>query len=398
MSNVPIDAHGHPICFKIAQGSVRSPVVTGAAGSRDTMLLEVRQAGHHQKESVIREGASGSAWRMASDEGVHLKGTDLAPFPLGYFNAGLQADLAGRVVKLAGQRGVAVKSLSMKLKNGYSLTGSFLQGTGVGVGEYCAVEVDLETSGTRDDGAQLVRDGIDASPCFAMLTMPLDNTFALYVNGRRRNPTTLPASPAGDAGDPYLKYARPPAPLADAGTPPDMIVKLADKQPGEPITAPVEGKVVREVTGSGTLDNATGLYRCRTGLNLPASSWFQYLADESAADRAPSGLALATAGIAYCYITQISRYIEHQKLPIRGVRLVQTSPYAIGADGRGAASPCDTHLFMNGEAPEEGFETLMRVAANTCYLHQTMIHRPRLMLTVRQGGQTVWSSEAKAAE
>jgi hypothetical protein len=231
-----------------------------------------------------------------------------------------------------------------------------------------------------------------------MLTDTLDNTFALYVNGRRRNPTTLPASSAPDAGDPYLKYRTLPAPLTGAGTLPDLIVKLAEKQPGEPVVAPVEGKVVREVTGSGKLVDLTGLYRCKTGLNLPASSSFQYLTDESAADRAPSGWALATAGIAYCYITQICRYIETQKLAIRGVRLIQKSPYAIEADGRGRAGPSDTHLFMNGEASEDEFETLMRVAANTCYLHQTMIHRPRLMLTVRRGGALAWSSEARAAE
>ena len=327
-----------------------------------------------------------------------MKGTDLAPFPLGYFNAGLQSDLAGRVVKLAARRGLALTGLSMKLKNGYSLTGSFVQGTGVGVGEYCAVDVDVAGGLSAEQASGLVCDAVDASPCFSMLTDTLDNTFALYVNGRRRNPTTLPASPAPDAGDPYLRYSRLPAPLAGAGTLPDLIVKLAEKQPGEPITSALEGKVVREVTGSGELVDMSGLYRCRTGLNLPASSSFQYLTDESAADRAPSGLALATAGIAYCYITQICRYIEAQKLAIRGVRLVQTSPYAIDTDGRGRASPCDTHLFMNGEAGDDAFETLMRVAANTCYLHQTMIHRPRLMLTVRRAGALAWTSEARAAE
>jgi hypothetical protein len=397
MSKDSIDANGYPIAFMTAKGR-RPGIVTGEPGSSDTMLLEVRQVGAHQKESVVREGADGSSWRMASDEGVHLKGTDLAPFPLGYFNAGLQADLAGRIVKLAKARGIQLKSLSMRLKNGYSLTGSFVQGTGVGVGEYCAVDIDLETSAGRDAAALLVRDGLAASPCFAMLTMRLENTFALYVNSRRHTVTTLPASTSADAADPYLKYAKLPQPMAGADTLPDLITKLPEKQPGEPITAPVEGKVIREVTGSGELVDPSGIYRCKTGLNLPASSVFSYTCDESAAERAPSGLALATAGIAYCYITQLCRYIEHQKLPIRAVRIVQTSPYGIAADGRGTAAPCDTHLFMSGEAPAQGFETLMQVAANTCYLHQTMIHQPRLIITARQGGQTVWTTEAKAAE
>jgi hypothetical protein len=336
---------------------------------------------------------------MASDEGVHLKGTDLAPFPLGYFNAGLQADLAGAIVRLAKTRGITVKALSMAMKNGYSLTGSFVQGTGVGVGEYTSVDLDIETDTDGDKAAALVRDAIAASPAMAMITSNLDNTFALYVNGRRRQVTTLPASDPGSvATDPYVKYTTLPAPLANAGTRADVIAKAPDKQPGEPIVAPVEGKVIREVSGRGELVDPAGIYRSKVGLNLPASSMFTFTSDETAADTAPSGLALATAGIAYCYITQICRYIEHQKLPIRAVRLVQTSPYGVDADGRGVAKPCDTHLFMSGEATEEAFETLQRVAANTCYLHQTMIGSPRLMVTVRQGGRTVWTTQAKAAE
>ena len=65
--------------------------------------------------------------------------------------------------------------------------------------------------------------------------------------------------------------------------------------------------------------------------------------DDGSAERLSK--VLATAGIAFCYITQISRYIENMKLPIRGIRLVQASPYGVTADGRGTAAPCDTHLF-----------------------------------------------------
>jgi hypothetical protein len=34
--------------------------------------------GGHQKEAVVKEGQAGSSWRMVSDEGPALKGTDLA--------------------------------------------------------------------------------------------------------------------------------------------------------------------------------------------------------------------------------------------------------------------------------------------------------------------------------
>ncbi len=55
------------------------------------------------------------------------------------------------------------------------------------------------------------------------------------------------------------------------------------------------------------------------------------------------------------------------KLAINGVRLVQTTPFTGGV--RAAAEPIDTHLFLNGAAPDETHANLLMVAARTCYLH-----------------------------
>ncbi len=386
--NTGIDANGYPIAFKTAAGSRVSALATGAPGE-DVFTAEVRHAGHHQKEAVVEEGRGGPSWRLASDEGVHLKGTDLAPFPLGFYNAGLQADLAGTIVRLAKARGVTLDGLAMTLVTAYSLTGSFVQGTGQGVAEGVYIDLDIATKAPAAAIKDLVRDAVAASPALAMVTTQIDNTFALYVNGRRRDPTTLPASQAGNATDSFVKYKDLPRPLAGAGDASGLVVKTGEKQPGEPITAPVAGKVIREVKGRGALVDMKGIYRCNAALNLPASSLFEFTADETGAATAPTGLGLATAGIAFCYITQISRYIEHMKLPIHGVRLVQYSPYGITSAMRGTAAPCDTHLFFNGETDDDTFEMLQRVAANTCYLHQTMIQMPKLEVNVRIGGKAV---------
>ena len=66
-------------------------------------------------------------------------------------------------------------------------------------------------------------------------------------------------------------------------------------------------------------------------------------------------------------MTQLSRYIENMKMNIRGVRLVQFNPYVAGA--KAAVEPIDTHLFLNGEAPDETHLQLLTIAARTCYLH-----------------------------
>ena len=382
-----IDANGYPIGFKVAAGKRVSPLALGKPG-QEVLTADVAHAGHHQKEAVVEEGQGGPTWRMASDEGVHLKGTDLAPFPLGFFNAGLQADLAGAIVRLARARKLALDGLAMQLVTAYSLTGSFAQGTGQGVAEAVVIDLDIASGADAQALAGLVRDAAAMSPGLAMVTSQIDNTFALYVNRRRRHPTTLPASTAADADDPFTKYATAPRPLGgrdESG----LIVKTGETMAGQPTIAPVAGKVIREVKGNGRLVEPGGLWRTKVALNLPGSSLFEFEADESGEARAPTGLALATAGIAFCYITQISRYIEHMKLPIDGIRLVQRSPYGITTEGRGAASPCDTHLFLNGTADDDTFEMLQRVAANTCYLHQTMIQMPRLEIRVRRGGETI---------
>ena len=277
-----IDANGYPIGFKVAAGERISTLATGAPGD-NVVTAEVRHVGHHQKEAVVEEGRGGPVWRLASDEGTHLKGSDLAPFPLGYYNAGLQADLAGSIVRLARQRGVTIGKLSMGLVTAYSLTGSFVQGTGQGVAEHVTIDLDIAADATGTAISALVREAVAASPALAMVTTQIDNTFALYVNGRRRNPTTLPPSSAGDAVDPFVKYAKVPVPLAAAGNASVLVVKTGDKQPGEPVAAPVSGRVIREVKGRGDLIDARGIFRTKVALNLPGSSIFEFNTDESGA-------------------------------------------------------------------------------------------------------------------
>ena len=85
-------------------------------------------------------------------------------------------------------------------------------------------------------------------------------------------------------------------------------------------------------------------------------------------------------------MTQLSRYIEYQKMAIRGVRLVQYTPYTLEVDGdsiRGGAEPADTHLFLSGDEDGDTFERLMKIAEVTCYLHKTMSDALEPKVTVR---------------
>lgn len=360
-----IDMHGDPLAFRLRRGAP-SPLL---AAGRDVIKVEARQLAGHQKEAVVSEGVSGSAWRLTSDEGKHLKGTDLAPFPLGFFNAGMQSDLYGRIRSLAAARAIALGPVEIHLANHYWLTGSFIHGTGEGHAEAPDIEVKVQSSASAAEVEALVAAAADASPAIAFARAPLaGNTFALYINGRRREVQGVASSPTADAGDPYRTYSKPPRPLDPAG-PRDLIVKTGHREEGtpEPAGPTITNRLIRNIYGDGKSVGAAGRYETDTWLGLPGMTHFNIVSDEGASGDAPIGLSLLSAGIAFCYMTQLSRYIENMKMNIRRVRLVQFNPYAAGAEA--GAEPIDTHLFLDGEAPEETHLQLLTIAARTCYLH-----------------------------
>src|SRR5260370_11003533 len=361
-----IGMHGGPLAFRLRQGRGRSPLL---GGGRDVIKVETRQLAGHLKEAVVSEGAEGSAWRMSSDEGKHLRGTDLAPFPLGFFNAGMQSDLYGRIRNLAATRNIALDNVEIRVTNHYWLTGSFIHGTGEGHAEALDIDLRVQSGASTETIKALVAAAMDASPAIALLRTPLvGNTFALYINGRRRQVTGIANSPSVDAIDPYRAYARAPRPLDEGGRR-DLIEKTGRVEEGtpEPASATVTNKLIRNVHGEGKSLGHDGLYEVDTWLGMPGTSHFRLIGDEGGSDAAPCGLALLSAGIAFCYMTQLSRYIESMKMKIRGVRLVQLNPYVAGANP--AAEPIDTHLFLSGETPEENHLQLLTIAPCTCYLH-----------------------------
>lgn len=372
-----IESSGYPLGFMVAKGTAR-PGVLGTGIARDVFKVEARQFGGHQKEAVVHEGAHGSRWRMVSDEGRHISGTDLAPFPLGFYNAALHGDLGGRIVKLAPDFGVAIDNLALDVQTAYSLTGSFTRGDATGYAEPADITVRIDSGADAGTVRELVDAAVAASPALATMHTALVNTFAIYVNGRRREVTTLAGSPADDAADPYRTYSRPPSPLAGAATLDRLIHKTGEVREGEitPAASSTTTRILRTIAGTSTLIEPGGVFEIDTVLGLPGMSHFSLKCDERPdGDQAPSALALLSASIVFCYMTQISRYIHHMKLDIRGARVVQYMPFAIGngQGPRGIAEPVDTHLFLSGGEDDETHEELMMIAARTCYLHATLI-------------------------
>ena len=102
-----IERLGTPLAFKVRGGSDQ-PANNGTAGEL-RIRCEVRALEGMQKEALVRHGPSGTAWRMVSDEGPYLEGTDLAPFPLAFYTAGVVFSFMTETLRHAAELDVEVE-------------------------------------------------------------------------------------------------------------------------------------------------------------------------------------------------------------------------------------------------------------------------------------------------
>ena len=135
-----IEGSGYPIGFPL-DDTKADPLFLGGAGEA-VVTTEARMMAGHQKEAIVHEGQGGPRWRLTSDEGLHLGGADVAPFPLGFFNAGLHGEVMARSAVL----GADPSEIDLSIQNFYWMTGSFAKGTGEGFSDPPAV---IQTGGAN---------------------------------------------------------------------------------------------------------------------------------------------------------------------------------------------------------------------------------------------------------
>jgi hypothetical protein len=378
-----IDDNNLPLAFKVAGPPSSSEFFSGRTG-RETFKVEARQMFQHQKEARLTEGESGHVWRLTSDEGRQLKGTDLAPFPLGFFNAGIQGEIIHAIACTAQVHGMDIERIQVKLVNHYWLTGSFVLGTGESHAEPTDIDIEIQSKAPRAQVAAVLKAALDKTVSLSLLKTPLVNTFAIYLNGTRRKVVNLNDSPAAPVSDPFMVHTKAPQPLAGAGGS-GIIEKRPTLVDGELVLAPsgTTSKIVRDVFGVSEWVAGQNFSTADTWLGVPGTTHFAYRMDVGGAREFPTGLGMISAGISFCFMTQLSRYIENMKLAINGIRVVQFSPYAIEG-GSARALPLDTHLFLNGTAAEEVCTKLLSISEKTCYLHATASNAllPRVGLTL----------------
>ncbi len=111
-----IESIGHPLAFPVEPGGLDLEALPPEDGAMRVRTMARTLAGM-QKEAIIQNGPAGNVWRVVCDEGPWLNGTDLAPFPLAFFAAGLDSSFMSEILGEAGDRDLRIDSLSLVQDN-----------------------------------------------------------------------------------------------------------------------------------------------------------------------------------------------------------------------------------------------------------------------------------------
>lgn len=387
---VSVQTSPHPLVFKVDHGG---DLPLGGAPSPEQIRIRAaaRALDGMQKEALVREEPGGAIWRMVSDEGPYLNGTDLAPFPLAFFTAGLAFSYLSEITALAQRRGIGIRQAGLVLDNFYTMAGSALRGDMLGGALPPEMTAHVEAAADEAAVRELVHAAVLASPATGLLREPLISRFALARNGEPVAVDQVRPIEGERAPDPAPLFDR--ALPADAsGYLPEIIQKLEtartvfDAEGGAGSSLQAEQKRTLHVRAIAKV-RPDGIHQAKVQLFKPIGSVFRFLSDDAArfggTEQAPSGLAYLSAGIAFCFLTQIGRYAHIIKQDLQGYRIVQDSAFSV-AGASGAARPIETHVHLDLAAPDEMAQTMVRMGERTCFLHATcrLQIRPKIKVDV----------------
>jgi uncharacterized OsmC-like protein len=366
-----------PLVFKF--DDLPATAALDAPDDAQNFRVEVRALEGMQKEATVRQSErSGQAWRMVSDEGPYLNGTDLAPFPLAFFAAGLHFCYMTQLARLCRDLGIALRGLRSGQDTRYTMTGSALKGDMTGAGIPVDLDVAIDAELSPEAAGKLIARALAESPGHAVMRDLFRNTFALQLNGSTVKLVDQEHSPNALFPDPVRGFESiRPTPAGHFH--PDIITKTETVEVQHGVTGGAgsslksEQKRTLHVRSDACLLDK-GLLQTDIRLFQPLGSSFRFLSDTGTGDTAPPPLAYLSAGIGFCYMTQLGRYAHITKQKLESMRIVQTNGYKpSGAAGpNAAATAVDTHVYINADESEDVARKSVRMGEQTCFLHASM--------------------------
>ncbi len=394
-----IESSNSPLVFKVVNST--APVQSTNL-DKIAIRTATRALAGMQKEALVDYGAT--TWRMVCDEGPWLNGTDLAPFPLGFFTAGLVASYMSEYLSHAKRENIVINKLEVKVDNHYGMEGSLMKGTMIGSALPVEVTFNVEADTTKAMIQTLAYRAVATSPADAYLRHSKSSIFTLNQNDKQIEVTRVNVSDS-------IQPEKPSALFNDAkvSLESQACAAIIEKCPeidslgGEKLGTVKSAAVGLEdnqkrqvhVRGVGTL-REDGLKAIEVACFQPIGSVFRLLSDDSAlvggSERAPSGLAYLSAGLSYCFMTQLGRYASVAKQKMNGYQIVQDTnfclPVELNFEPELANSfAVDTHVYIDTEEDEAATQKLLDMGEQTCYLHAAC--RAELKTHVRtKNGQT----------
>lgn len=374
-----IESIGHSLVFKVDQRSAAlelPPLKSGEIAVR----LKARALEGMQKEAIVHHGPSNTVWRMVCDEGPYLNGTDLAPFPLGFYAAGMAFSFLSEIVHHAETYGVKLKSLRLIQDNFYTMEGSAIRGDMTAGALPTEITIKISADAPIETIQNIIQLSEASSPPQAYMRDLLSNTFALCCNSQELDvsPVNASTTPLHDEPDPHFDSVMP---LDQTEYLPDIITKLSAAEVkhgvegGAGSSLSSEQKRTLHVHTEGLLRH-DGLKEVEIHLIKPIGSAFKFISDESSED-APPSLAYLSAGVGFCYMTQLGRYANIVNLGLNSYSIVQDNVFTISGSVRDenlrtSAKSVDTHLFVKLEGSDRDAQRLLKMGEQTCFLHAAM--------------------------
>jgi len=380
-----IETSSYPLVFKV-NADKDFPIKAPTVKDKISVRAATRALAGMQKECVLHYGPTDTTWRMVCDEGPWLNGTDLAPFPLAFFTAGLVSSYMAEFMTHAKKAGIKVDSLEVMVDNLYSMEGSLLKGTMMGDAFPVEVLFKASTDASEEQLQVLAYNAVASSPADAYLRGSKDSMFTLNMNGDEIPVVGVDKSLNKQTDVPTVIFQK-----AEPGESSPLSDELIKKHPeidglggeklgtvratGDVGLSDVQKRVVH-VRGVGTLRD-DGLRDIQVACFQPIGSVFSFQSDDSelvgGQGRAPSGLAYLSAGLTFCFMTQLGRYASVAKQKMTSYQIVQDTTFSMPSAVEGAAKPesdpVDTHVFIGTEENTEATQTLLDMGEQTCYLH-----------------------------
>jgi hypothetical protein len=372
---------GLPLFFEVA--NVEKTGFTAPANRLGQALRTyARSLSVMQKEAVVVSSLTGRAWRLASDEGPYLNGHDFAPCPLSFLSTGMVCSYMNEFLALARQRGLALRRVRFIQDNCYTMEGSALDGTMVGGALPVDLEIQVDSDADKTALCGLAFDAVAASPLNGFLRRRLQSVFTLTKNGKQINvgrvkPLDAPPLPAAFENFDRLSVKEGAVPARE------FIVRLREAETVQ--NAPGGAASSLEPTQSRKLHlrvtctlRPDGLKEIEQLLFSPIGSTFRFLSDEpegyGGQGRAPDAATYLSAGIGFCFMTQLGRYAKIVRKDLRAYNIAQDTHFSLGgaSGGTGAAGmadPVETHVYVTTAEDDDFARRLLVMGEQTCFLH-----------------------------